>query len=224
MVAVCSPQVGAQFCIFEAKDDTLMEFTDQGSLYTTNVTYGNVDGNIVWQPQNVSANMMECPDLFPLGDKWVLIGSLYKTNQWWVGDMVADAGGVPRFTPDQVGILDYGNGYAAKTGKCQRMNKQSANPHVCSPGTKVARYCCGLYLRSTCDLYLRSADVRSISVTPFIINPKGAPWSKAGRPGVLSLGLQVRPFMSFAQRWQITPGKRVQWNGPFYYIYILLFW
>lgn len=111
-----SKEVGAQFCIFEAKDDTLMEFTDQGSLYTTNVTYGNVDGNIVWQPQNVSANMMECPDLFPLGDKWVLIGSLYKTNQWWVGDMVADAGGVPRFTPDQVGILDYGNGYAAKTG------------------------------------------------------------------------------------------------------------
>jgi beta-fructofuranosidase len=111
-----SKTVGAQFCIFEAEDDTLMNFTDRGSLYTTNVTYGNVDGNIVWQPQNVSANMMECPDLFPLGDKWVLVGSLYKTNQWWVGDLVADADGVPRFTPDAVGILDYGNGYAAKTG------------------------------------------------------------------------------------------------------------
>lgn len=66
MVGVCLPQVGAQFCIFEAKDDTLMEFTDQGSLYTTNVTYGNVDGNIVWQPQNVSANMMgRSPELAP---------------------------------------------------------------------------------------------------------------------------------------------------------------
>jgi len=111
-----SHEVGAQFCLFEAADDTLMNFTDRGSLYTTNVTYGQVNGNIVWIPQNTSANMMECPDLFPLGDKWVLIGSLYKTNQWWVGDLIADSEGVPRFHPDQVGILDYGNGYAAKTG------------------------------------------------------------------------------------------------------------
>jgi len=104
---------GAQFCLFEANDDTLANFTDRGSLYTTNMTFGNVDGNIVWQPKNVSANMMECPDFFPLGDKHVLIGSLYKTNQWWVGTV---AGNPPRFTPEQVGILDYGNGYAAKTG------------------------------------------------------------------------------------------------------------
>jgi hypothetical protein len=40
---------GAQFCLFQAEDDTLAEFTDQGSLYTTNVTFGEVDGNIVWQ-------------------------------------------------------------------------------------------------------------------------------------------------------------------------------
>ena len=46
-----------------------------------------VDNNIVWQPHNVSANMMECPDLFPLGDKYVLVGSLYKTNQWCVGTL-----------------------------------------------------------------------------------------------------------------------------------------
>eukprot|EP00041_Stephanoeca_diplocostata_P025899 m.689277 g.689277 ORF g.689277 m.689277 type:complete len:118 (+) comp22846_c0_seq29:89-442(+) len=62
-----------------------------------------------------SANMMECPDFFPLGPdgKWVLIGSLYKTNQWWVGTVTGDP---PRFTPENVGIVDYGNGYAAKTG------------------------------------------------------------------------------------------------------------
>jgi len=47
------------------------------------------------------------------GDKWVLFGSLYKTNQWWVGDVSGDP---PRFTPNKVGILDYGQGYAAKTG------------------------------------------------------------------------------------------------------------
>ena len=129
-----SKEEGAQFCLFEAKDNTLMEFTDRGSLYTTNVTYGEVDGNIVWQPTNVSANMMECPDLFPLNAKkstaaaggenddastttWVLIGSLYKTNQWWVGTLSGDP---PRFTPDNVGILDYGNGYAAKTGSTMK--------------------------------------------------------------------------------------------------------
>ena len=56
---------GAQFCLFEADDDTLAKFTDRGSLYTTNVTFGQVDKNIVWQPSNTTANMMECPDLFP---------------------------------------------------------------------------------------------------------------------------------------------------------------
>ena len=108
-----SKEEGAQFCLFEAGDDTLANFTDRGSLYTTNVTFGEVDKNIVWQPTNVSADMMECPDLFPLGDKHVLIASLYKTNQWWVGTLAGDP---PRFTPERVGILDYGNGYAAKTG------------------------------------------------------------------------------------------------------------
>jgi len=52
-----SKHEGAQFCLFEANDDTLAKFTDRGSLYTTNTTFGNVDGNIVWQPENVSANM-----------------------------------------------------------------------------------------------------------------------------------------------------------------------
>ena len=81
-----------------------------------------VDSDIVWQPRNVSANMMECPDLFPLGDKWVLIGSLYKTNQWWVGTL---AGNPPRFTPDQVGILDYGNGYVILRAPSRAMGKIS---------------------------------------------------------------------------------------------------
>lgn len=63
----------------------------------------------------VQATMMECPDIFPLGDsgKWMLIGSLYSTNQWWIGTV---EGMPPRFTALNVGIMDYGNGYAAKTG------------------------------------------------------------------------------------------------------------
>lgn len=39
--------------------------------------------------------------------------SIVAANQWWVGTL---AGNPPRFTPERVGILDYGNGYAAKSG------------------------------------------------------------------------------------------------------------
>jgi sucrose-6-phosphate hydrolase SacC (GH32 family) len=55
------------------------------------------------------ATMMECPDIFALGDsgKWMLIGSLYSTNQWWIGTV---EGSPPVFTPESVGIMDYGNG------------------------------------------------------------------------------------------------------------------
>ena len=58
-----APSCGAQFCLFKAKDNTLAELEDAGALYTTNVTFGQTDGNIVWQNKNTSANMMECPDL-----------------------------------------------------------------------------------------------------------------------------------------------------------------
>lgn len=84
--------------------------------------------------------MMECPDLFPLGDRWVLLASLYKTNQWWVGSLTGDP---PRFTPEQVGVLDYGNGYAAKTGSawCRvapRGGWSSASPDGRSPRCHTA--------------------------------------------------------------------------------------
>jgi len=109
----CGNAKGAQFCLFESRDDQLASFIDRGSLFTTNITFGSVDKDVVWVPTNVSAHMMECPDLFPLGDKWVLLASLFKTNQWWVGTLAGDP---PRFTPERVGVIDYGNGYAAKTG------------------------------------------------------------------------------------------------------------
>ena len=46
-------------------------------------------------------------DRIPNPHLQVLVGSLYKTNQWWVGTLAGDP---PRFTPERVGILDYGNG------------------------------------------------------------------------------------------------------------------
>lgn len=104
-------------------------------MFSTNVTHGQMSPDIVWvnvsgqvreqgtslalirlvSSRCVQATMMECPDVFPFGDsgKWMLIGSLFSTNQWWIGTV---EGMPPRFTALNVGIMDYGNGYAAKTG------------------------------------------------------------------------------------------------------------
>ena len=51
--------VSAQACLFKANASPLDTFTDAGSLFSTNTTFGIVDHNIVWQPQNGSASMME---------------------------------------------------------------------------------------------------------------------------------------------------------------------
>ena len=51
------------------------------------------------------STLCRCPDIFPLGDKWVLIGSLLSTNQWWVGSLATTQSGL-RFTPDTVGIME----------------------------------------------------------------------------------------------------------------------
>ena len=142
---------GAEVCLFKAKDDTLASFTDAGTVFTVNETFGSFDGNVVWnRTRNVSLNMMECPDLFQVStcgrrdggssgggggsdsgggsggrggggggnssSTWVLFGSMAHSggpNQWWTGSL---AGTPPRFTPNNVGLLDFGNGYAAKSG------------------------------------------------------------------------------------------------------------
>jgi beta-fructofuranosidase len=67
----------------------------------------------VWVNISARVNMMECPDLFPLGNKWMMIASLYVNNQWWIGHLV---GNPPIFVPENTGLLDYGNYYAARTG------------------------------------------------------------------------------------------------------------
>lgn len=103
----------ANLCLFQASDDTLSNFTFVGSMYSTNITYGQMNSDIVWVNTSVQAIMMECPDIYALGSKYMLIGSLYTTNQWWIGTV---SGNPPQFTAENVGIMDYGNGYAAKTG------------------------------------------------------------------------------------------------------------
>ena len=115
---------GGAVCLFKAKDDTLAEFTDMGPLFRTNHSYGSFGKQTVAynRSQNVSFNMIECPDIFQLGgatDKWVVLASIAHSggpNQWWTGTM---SGHPPRFKPNQVGLLDYGQGYAAKSGSIQ---------------------------------------------------------------------------------------------------------
>ncbi|HEX3436825.1 MAG TPA: glycoside hydrolase family 32 protein [Pseudacidobacterium sp.] len=58
-----------------------------------------------------SGDMWECPDFFPLGDKYVLIHSAEGKSFWQVG--VLDSEMV--FHPERSGVLDYGSFYAPKT-------------------------------------------------------------------------------------------------------------
>jgi beta-fructofuranosidase len=62
------------------------------------------------------ANVWECPNLFRLGDRWVLIVSLWREvdgthsldgTRYLVGDLVVGSDG-PRFTPTSGGLLDDG--------------------------------------------------------------------------------------------------------------------
>jgi beta-fructofuranosidase len=57
-----------------------------------------------------SGEMWECPDLFPLGDKHVLLISTMGKVRWKVGTYIKH-----RFTPEKEGVVDWGAYYAAKT-------------------------------------------------------------------------------------------------------------
>jgi beta-fructofuranosidase len=57
-----------------------------------------------------TGDMWECPDFFPLGNKYVLLISTMGKVHWKVGTYAAQ-----RFTPEKEGILDWGSYYAAKT-------------------------------------------------------------------------------------------------------------
>lgn len=52
----------------------------------------------------------ECPNLFPLDNKWVLIVSPNRQCEYWIGDL--DVKGM-RFLPSAHGVLDAGDAYAS---------------------------------------------------------------------------------------------------------------
>lgn len=73
---------------------------------------------LVEGPRNTNTNvnpvdngeMWECPDFFPLGDKYVLLISTMGKVRWKVGTYANQ-----HFTPENEGVVDWGSYYAAKT-------------------------------------------------------------------------------------------------------------
>ncbi|HEV2400256.1 MAG TPA: glycoside hydrolase family 32 protein [Candidatus Sulfotelmatobacter sp.] len=57
-----------------------------------------------------TGDMWECPDFFPLGNKYVLLISTMGKVRWKVGTYENQ-----RFTPEKEGVVDGGSYYAAKT-------------------------------------------------------------------------------------------------------------
>ncbi len=57
-----------------------------------------------------TGDMWECPDFFPLGDKYVLLISTMGKVRWKVGTYSNQ-----KFIPEKEGIVDWGSYYAAKT-------------------------------------------------------------------------------------------------------------
>ena len=65
-------------------------------------------------PMAISA--IECPDVFLMGDEFVLIAGLFCSNEYWVGRVDAEQGVFSPLSSAPHALLDYGNFYAAKTG------------------------------------------------------------------------------------------------------------
>ncbi len=98
------PHQGGAVLLYEGKD---LEHWN----YLHIVASGTGSGKQTVNPVD-SGDMWECPDLFPLGGKHVLIYSAKGSVYWQSG--VLDESEM-RFHPEHSGILDYGSYYAAKT-------------------------------------------------------------------------------------------------------------
>ena len=107
---------------FSAKDDGLLEWVPEGIFFAVPTTNGYVDPttmafNSSW---NRTLNQIECPDVFELDGKVVVLASLQFDGPWqgtstsfFVGSV--DSTGT-RFTAESSGLLDYGQLYAGRTG------------------------------------------------------------------------------------------------------------
>ncbi len=73
------------FLFFKKKNKT----KDVGPLFSVNMTYGQMDKNIQWINVSVPATMLECPDIFAIGSKTMVLGSLFQVQcrAWCLEDI-----------------------------------------------------------------------------------------------------------------------------------------
>jgi sucrose-6-phosphate hydrolase SacC (GH32 family) len=107
---------------FSAKDDTLLEWDDDGIFFAVPTTNGYVDPvtmafNASW---NRTLNQIECPDVFELDEKVVVLASLQFDGPWQGTSTSFFVGSIDstgrHFTAESEGLIDYGQFYAGRTG------------------------------------------------------------------------------------------------------------
>ncbi len=94
------------------------------AIYLYKATSENLDRweflGPVFEYRNRQYSNIECPNLFRLGSKWVILISPHKPTEYFVGDLDLAA---PRFLPEMHGVLDPGASYASNVsfdeqGRC----------------------------------------------------------------------------------------------------------
>ncbi len=65
---------------------------------------------VVFKYRDLQIYNVECPNLFRLGDKWVLLMSPQQPCEYFIGELDLTK---PRFTPEVHGVLDAGGSYAS---------------------------------------------------------------------------------------------------------------
>jgi beta-fructofuranosidase len=86
---------GAEVQLYESSNADLSEWKYRGRVFDY------LDREVV---------NIECPNLFKLGSKWVLICSPHKSCEYFIGDLDLQRG---EFVPERRGVLDAGNAYAS---------------------------------------------------------------------------------------------------------------
>ena len=105
-----------EFYWYQSTKSDLSQFKLIGSLFNITNTFGMINtSTMVYNPNiNNPLTTIECPDIFAMNNnnKIILIANLFVTSQWWIGTININN----EFLAENMGLLDYGNFYAGKTG------------------------------------------------------------------------------------------------------------
>eukprot|EP01043_Picozoa_sp_COSAG02_P042640 COSAG02_NODE_3641_length_6437_cov_237.157936_1_plen_434_part_10 len=105
---------GAQVLLLEATNASLNSFSKPIQLYGARRSFVS----------NTSISRYECPDIFYLGGKYVVMTSVEGGTQWMVGTILN--GSTPTFIPETGGYADQGDDfYAGRTGAPAQLTTSS---------------------------------------------------------------------------------------------------